>query len=83
MKKPSIDQQIEECVRLMDDLAVSRGVRKSVVEHRQKLARAILATLEFVKESEGDIRFMHKLKKLNPEAWPTARDMVNGAAKVS
>jgi hypothetical protein len=80
MKKPSIDQQLEECSRLIDDLAVTRGVRKSVVEHRQKLARAIRATLEFVKENEGDIRFMHKLKKLNPEAWPVARDMVNGKA---
>jgi hypothetical protein len=80
MKKPSIDQQIEECTRLIDDIKLLEGStrKKSLIEYRQNMVRAILATLEFVKESEGDIRFMHKLKKLNPEAWPVARDMVNG-----
>jgi hypothetical protein len=81
MKKPSIDQQIEECVRLIDDILLLEGKerKKSIVQYRQNIVRAILGTLEWVKESEGDIRFMHKLKKLNPEAWPVARDMVNGS----
>jgi hypothetical protein len=82
VKKPSIDAQIEECRRLIDDLKNIEGrfQKKSVIEYRQGMVRAVIATLEFVKENEGDIRFMHKLKKLNPEAWPTARDMVNGAS---
>lgn len=81
MKKPSIDQQIEECRRLVDDLKIieGRSQKKSVIEYRQNMVRAVVATLEWVKENEGDLRFMAKLKKLNPEAWPVARDMVNGA----
>jgi hypothetical protein len=81
MKKPSIDQQLEECRRLIDDIKniEGRGQRKSVVEYRQDMIRAICRTLEWIKENESDFRFMAKLKKLNPEAWPIARDMVNGA----
>lgn len=81
MKKPNIDQMIEEARRLVDDLKniEGRGQRKSVIEYRQDMVRAIVATLEWVKENRGDLIFMAKLKQLNPEAWPVARDMVNGA----
>lgn len=81
MKKPTIDQQIEEARRLVDDLKIieGRAQRKSVVEYRQNMVRAICATLEWVKENRDDLIFMAKLKELNPEAWPVARDMVNGA----
>jgi hypothetical protein len=81
VKKVTIDAQIEECRRLIDDIKIieGRGQRKSVAEHRQGLIRAICATLEWVKENRGDLVFMAKLKQLNPEAWPVARDMVNGA----
>jgi len=79
-KKPSIDQQIEECRRLVDDLKNIEGryQKKSVIEYRRNMVRAICATLEWVKENRGDLVFMAKLKELNPEAWPVARDMVNG-----
>lgn len=82
MKKPNIDQMIEEARRLVDDLKniEGRGQRKSVIEYRQDMVRAIVATLEWVKENRGDLIFMAKLKQLNPEAWPVARDMVNGKA---
>jgi hypothetical protein len=81
VKKVTIDAQIEECRRLIDDITVieGRGQRKSVTEHRQALIRAMHATLVWVKENRGDLVFMAKLKQLNPEAWPVARDMVNGA----
>jgi hypothetical protein len=76
-KPPSLDLQMEEVRRCIDDLPIIEGrhQRKSKIEFRQDILRAVCRTLDFIKQNEEGIRAYIAERKR-----PRVEDEISGAA---